>query len=39
LKYIKEVGKKKIVIHCDNENLASLYKREGYTIEEEKKDK
>ena len=37
MEYSKEVDKKKIVINCDNENLVSLYLREGYEIKEEKK--
>jgi len=30
LKFIKEVNGKDVVIECDNENLFSLYLREGF---------
>jgi len=39
LKFVKIVEGKEIVIECDNENLYSLYLREGFKEVKEIKDK
>ena len=38
MKFIKKVGKKELVIECDNKNLESLYEREGFKKAEESED-
>lgn len=37
MKFVKNIKDKEVVIECDNENLFSLYLREGFTEAKEVK--
>lgn len=38
MKFVKEINDKEVVIECDNENLYSIYEREGFKPVKEKKE-